>query len=342
LEKIFNPSSSDNAERGKIVEDVCRVLFPQLKRIYGWVYSSSSEQEWRQEKRICSEEVFEKYFMLGVSKGELSEEEMKTTLALGDDHLKFAEGLNRLFERELGKRFLERFEDYIGKVPKEDILETIGGLFEVEDKIVVQPRGMMQAGADYQAARLVYLLLKNIPEKTQRKQTIIDAINKTSKIFLPVYFVSLITPDNTEVDSRNQARVELELSQEDADELKSLCVTKIKTAAAGGKLSKSPHLGVTMYRWLHWGNADEVKEYAKKLVETDEGVIDFLVGVATEVLSSSTGRRVEIQQKDISAFIDVELIKTRVAGIKDTEWEKLNKAQQEAVYAFLRSISPNE
>jgi hypothetical protein len=97
-----------------------------------------------------------------------------------------------------------------------------------------------------------------------------------------------------------------------------------------------------MYRWLHWGNADEVKEYARKLVETDEGVIDFLVGMTTESWSSSTGRHAHIEQKDISAFIDVELIKTRVAQIKETECERLNNTQQEAVDAFLRSMSPDE
>lgn len=341
LKRIFDPGESHKVETGEIVEAVCKVLFPQLRRIHGGVYSSSYKQEWRQQKRICSEEVFEKYFMLGVPQGELSEEEMKTIIALGDDHLKFAEGLNELFERKLGKRFLERFEDYISEVQQENILETILGLFEIEERIVSEPRGMLQAGADYQAARLAYLLLKRIREKTQRKNTIIDAINKTSKIFSPVHFVSLITPDSTEDAPRNEARVELELSQEDSFELHNLCVTKIKTAAVSGELSKSPHLGMIMYRWRDWGNADEVKEYAKKLVETDEGVIDLLVGVTTEVLSSSTGRRAEIQQKDISAFIDIELIKATVAQIKKTEVEQFNKSQQEAVDAFLKCTSPS-
>jgi len=339
LEKIFNPGQSNEKETGDIVKDVCNVLFPQLGRIHANFYFSNSQREWRQQKRICSEEVFERYFMLGIPKGEISEEEMKTTLALGNDHLKFAEALNELFERKLGKRFLERFEDYIGEVQEENILETILGLFEIEERIVSEPRGMLQAGADYQAARLAYLLLKRIREKTQRKNTIIDAINKTSKIFSPVHFVFLITPDSTEDAPRNEARVELELSQEDSFELHNLCVTKIKTAAVPGELSKSPHLGMIMYRWHDWGNADEVKEYAKKLVETDEGVIDFLVGVTIEVLSSSTGRRADIQQKDISAFIDIDLIKTRVAQIKETEWERLNKAQREAVDAFIRCTS---
>lgn len=342
LEKIFNPGQSNEKETGDIVKDVCKVLFPQLGRIYANFDFSNSQQDWRQQKRICSEEVFEKYFMLGIPKGELSEEEMKTTLALGDDHLKFAEGLDGLFERKLGKRFLERFEDYIGEVRQENILETILGLFEIEERIVLEPKGMLQVGADFQAARLVYLLLKNVPDKTKRKQTIIDAISKTSKIFLPVYFVSLITPDDMKNESRNEARAQLQLSQEDSLELHRLCVSKIKAAAQSGELSKSPHLGVTMYRWLHWGNADEVKEYAKKLVETDEGLIDFLVGITTEVLSSSTGRRANIEQKDISTFIDIELIETRITEINQAEREGLNKTQQEAVDAFLRSMSSNE
>jgi len=341
LEKIFNPGQSNEKETGDIVKDVCKVLFPQLGRIYANFDFSNSQQEWRQQKRICSEEVFERYFMLGIPKGEISEEEMKATLALGNAHLKFAEALNELFERKLGKRFLELFEDYIGEVQEENILETILGLFGIEERIVSEPRGMLQAGADYQAARLAYLLLKRIREKTQRKNTIIDAINKTSKIFSPIHFVSLITPDSAEDAPRNEARVELELSQEDLLELHNLCVSKIKMAAAESGLSKSPHLGMIMYRWLHWGNADEVKEYARKLVETDEGVIDLLVGVTTEVLSSSTGRRAEIQQKDISAFIDIELIKATVAQIKKTELEQFNKSQQEAVDAFLKCTSPS-
>ena len=339
LESIFDPRGT---ERGKIVETVCKVLFPQLRRIHGWVSSSSSEQKWRQQKRICSEEVFERYFLLGIPKGELSEEELKAILELGNDHLKFAEALNELFDSQLGKRFLERFEDYVGEVKEEDVLEIILGLFEIEERIVSEPRGRLQAGADYQAARLVYLLLMRIPEKTERKDTIIEAINKTSKIFSPIHFISLATPDSTEDTSRNEARVELQWSEEDSRQLRNLCVSKIRMAAGESKLSKSPHLGVLMYLWLHWGNCDEVKEYVRKLVETDEGVIDFVVGAMHEVWSSSTGYRLDIRQEDISAFIDIELIKTKVAGIKDSELQKLNEAQQEAVDAFLRSMSPNE
>jgi predicted KAP-like P-loop ATPase len=342
LIKIFDPGESDRTETGEIVEAVCKVLFPQLRRIHGWIFSSNSEQEWRQQKLICSKEVFEKYFMLGVPQGELSEEEMKTIIALGDNHLKFADGINELFERKLGKRFLERLEDYIDEVQDENILETILGLFEIEDKIVSEPRGMLQAGADYQAARLLYLLLKKISDKTQRKQTIIDAINKASKIFLPVYLVSLITPYDIKDELGNETMVQLEFTKENSLELHNSCISKIRMAAERSELSKSPHLGMTMYRWRDWGNANEVKEYAEKLVETDEGLIDFLVGIAGEVISSSSGRRVEIRQKDVSAFINIDLIKVRIEQIKDNQWDNLNNIQKEAVDAFLRSMSSDE
>jgi hypothetical protein len=38
-----------------------------------------------------------------------------------------------------------------------------------------------------------------------------------------------------------------------------------------------------LFRWVEWGNEEDVREYVKGLVETDEGLLDFLVGFLTQV-----------------------------------------------------------
>ncbi len=304
LSRIFDPkqgqqSSSEEARRVDIVEATCRILFPQLDRIYArWTHDARSEQSWRQEKRICAKEIFDNYFLLGIPKGELSDEEMQTILARSNDHLSLKEALDELFERNLGKRFLEIAEDYIRYIPVPNIEEAIISLFEIEDRVVAQPHIMMGMDADLQVARLVYLLLKRLEAPQERKQIIEKAIARSSKVFLPTYSVSLITPDEDDSGSRNMTSQELGFSTEDSHSLQAACVVKIKEYAESGKLSKSPHLGMILFRWLAWGVESEVKEYVSRLVATDEGVLDLLVGFSSEVLSSDTGRRVEINKKN--------------------------------------------
>lgn len=337
LDHIFDVDEAKINETGKIIKDICKVLFPQLGRVYAnMTYNSSFEQKWRQQKRICSTETFDKYFILGIPKGEISDEEMRTTVARSDDETNLIENLNELFDRKLGKRFLELFEDYINDIPLENCGKTIIALFNIEARIMQEPTMMLSASPELQVARLIFLLLKKMPNRTERKQTIINAINQTSNIFLPVYFVSLITPDSEKGQESNEATVELEFSADDIIELHALCVQKIKAASTSSEFSKLPRVGTILFRWLRWGNADEVKEYVGKLVETDEGLLDLLQALSTEVRSSGGGRRIEISQDYITSFIDIDHIETKVKNMKNNKWDQLDERQKELIEAFLK------
>jgi predicted KAP-like P-loop ATPase len=344
LSQIFNPEqtvpeqSFEAGSRSGIVKDVCKVLFPQLARIYAnFSYSFDVEQMWRQQKRICAKEMFDKYFILGVPKGEISNEEMLTILALSNNYMSLIEAINDLFDRKMGRRFLQLFEDYIDKVPPSSIEETIVALFDLEARIVSEPRAMLDMGADTQSARLVYLLLKIIDGKDRRKQIIINAMNRTNKIFSPVHFISLIVP-HEDGKGNQEAAQQLGFSSEDLSELQNLCVEKLKMHAKANDLSKAPHLGMLLFRWLDWGVENDIREYIKKLIRTDEGIIDLLVGFSSEILSSDGSRRIGIRKQNINTFTDpktFENIEEKVKKIKDTKWETLTELQKESVDAFL-------
>lgn len=339
LDRAFIPSHEGPAEsrrRGEIIKDICRVMFPQLGRIYANMsYDSSSEQLWRKRKRICSEDVFDKYFILGIPKGEISDGEMLSVLARSSNSLSFQESINELFDRKLGRRFLELTEDYIDRVNPPDIEEVIVALFNIEEKVISEPRAILQADAELLTSRLIYLLLKQIDDTARRKQIITHAIGRTSRIYLPVYFISMITPDKTGERSRNEALQELGFSNEDLHGLQELCVSILRKYDKSKELSKLPHLGMLLFRWLDWGDKAEVKRYVKKLTESDEGTLDLLVGFSTEVLSTS-GRYRRIDKNNISKFVKLALIEERAKRIKETQWSKLNKLQKEALEAFFR------
>lgn len=346
LSRIFDPkqgqqASSEEAGRADVVKATCRILFPQLDRIYaGWTHDARSEQSWRQGKRICAKEIFDNYFLLGVPMGEISDEEMRTVLARSNDHLSLKEGLDELFDRNLGRRFLDMAEDYLGCIPTQYIEGTILSLFEIEDKIVSEPSVMLGMSADLQAARVIYQLLKQTAEVGTRLQVIKSAINRSPKICSPVYTVSLITPEEDDKSS-GRALQELGFSTKELCELHKLCVSKIEEFADSGTLSKSPHLGMILFRWLDWGGESKVKAYVKKLADSDEGVLDLLIGLSTEVLSDS-GRYTRIDRNNIAKFIDVSLIDSKVNDNVKPKASQLNPRQKEALEAYLRSIAPKD
>ena len=195
---------------------------------------------------------------------------------------------------------------------------------------------MLGTSADLQTARLIYLLLKRIEGKDERKRIIISAINRIGTIFLPVYFVSLISPDENGESRKNEALQELGFTSEDLTELQQLCITRLRTLAESSELSKVPHLAMLLFRWLHWGDETEVKEYVQKLIESDAGVLDLLVGFSTEVLSSGGGRHVEINKQNIDTFVDISLIEGKVNKIKEGKAISLSESQEESIEAFLR------
>ncbi|MFC1993058.1 P-loop NTPase fold protein [Chloroflexota bacterium] len=343
LDHIFDPAGAtavDGEEgqwHGELTRDVCKVLFPQLSRIYAnSSYSDSSLENWRKQKRICSPAIFDKYFLLGVPKGEISDEEMRTTLARSSDYLTLLEAIYDLFERGLGKRFLERVEDYLDEIPETSVLEVIIALFEAEEKIISERRVMLGMSADLQAARIIYLLLMKIGTPKERMEAIIEAINKSSNLFLPVYFISLTSPEEGGSSRRDETARDLGFTPENIQELQKLGIKMIKERAESGTLSKTPHLAMLLFRWLHWGEEVEVKEYVAKLVESEEGLLDFLIGISSEVLSSDSGRRVEINKDNIGKFIDINIIEPKVIEIRDSKWDDLTESQRESVTAFFQ------
>ena len=346
LEQIFTSNEEElnkpiiKEKRSEIIKDVCRVMFPQLDRIYSnMTYSAQSEMAWRQQKRICSEDVFDKYFLLGVPKGEISDEEMRATLARNENHLSFVEAIKEIFDNNLGKRFFELFEDYLSIIPEDKTEEAIVALFELEAQIVSVPREMLGIDTELQSARIIHLLLLKIRDKESRKKVLINAIERSTKIFQPVHFISLISPEGDAESLRNRSLVELELSEEDLAELQQLCIEKIKEQAESGELSKSPHLGMLLFRWIHWGDETEVKAWVEGLVATDRGLLDLLVGFSTEVISSDRGRFKNINRQNIETFVDIKQIEEKVYKIIEDKIE-LSELERECVDAFLKNEEP--
>jgi predicted KAP-like P-loop ATPase len=336
LEGIYNfPSSLEGGEeKGKerqkelagLVKSTCRVLFPK-------VYGDEREAEWRREKRVCSGEYFDKYFMLGVPVGEISDWEMRLFIMMAKDSNAFRDRLLEFFHKGMGRRLLERMQDYIGGVDKESVESVIVSIFNAEDRIVEEQRLMLMVDSYVLACRIVYLLLSEvIKERDRRKQIIIDAIEECEPVFLPVEFVSLI--DGREEGGTGR-KILLELSAADLEEIRRKCLDKIKMFVRGKKLSKAPMLSAILYRWKEWDNSEVVKSYVDELVSTDEGLWDFLGGSVRTVLSSEGDYKI-IPKKSVNEFSDFDYVDRKVQEIVGKQGKELTEKQKAIVGALER------
>ncbi len=333
LDKIFhfeqNGESLESGRRKELIKTTCQVLFPQTDRIYkNWTYGSSDRATWRKQKRICDPDIFDNYFLLGVPKGQISDEAIRLVISGSNDLTKLKKQLRAIFNKKLGTRFLLTLTDYLDVVPQENIKIIITSIFEAENVIAHEPHESFAISADFEAARIIYLLLCKLPNKDVRKKTLVEILNSTSHIYLPVRVVSIILNDGKE------AADKLEWNPEDIQELKTIIVTKLKDFAKSGKLTESPHLGMLLYTWREWGIENEVKKYVEQISSYDEGVLNLLVGFTSEVISDT--RHLEIDKKDIQVFIDPKILETRIKSIEASKKE-VTPLQKEAIDAFKSS-----
>jgi predicted KAP-like P-loop ATPase len=302
------------------------VLFPK-------VYGDEREDEWRREKRVCSGEYFDKYFMLGVPVGEISDWEMRLFIMMAKDSKAFHDKLMEFFNKGMGRRLLEKMQDYVSEVDKEYVESVIVSIFNAEDRIVGERRLMLMVDSYVLACRIVYLLLSEvIKERERRKQILIKAIEECETVFLPVELVSLI--DDREEGSKRK-KILLELSAGDLEEIRAKCVDKINSFVRGKKLSKAPILSAILYRWKEWENVEVVKSYVDELISTDEGLWDFLAGSVTEVLSTEGDYKI-IRKESVNEFNDFDYVDKKVQEIVDKQGNELTEKQKEIVAALER------
>jgi hypothetical protein len=182
------------------------------------------------------------------------------------------------------------------------------------------------------SAVIVHRLLEKVEDKTERKKMLERSIENCQKVYLPVDFVSFITPRKEEGDEGEKEEI-LGFSPSDLSEIQGVCLNKIKSFITKNKLSKVPTLGGILYRWKEWENEEVVKKYVETLISTEEGLWDFLIGLTNEVLSTAGDYKI-ISPKSISDFTNFDDIDKRIQNIVIKRKEELIEKQKEVVEAL--------
>ena len=115
-------------EESKAHAEMIKQLFPKV--------STGNEEQYYRDLRVCHQDVFDRYFLLSIPEGDISQADLDSLLvASTGDRDKLVSRFNELRERGLLAVVLDRLEAYKQKVSLADAVPFIAALFDIGDDL---------------------------------------------------------------------------------------------------------------------------------------------------------------------------------------------------------------
>jgi predicted KAP-like P-loop ATPase len=321
-------------------------LFPQVEGVFRYGYSSHGSDwipTWNRHLRVCSPRFFDAYFTLipGGDESELSQFEVDSILGTIRDQEEFEKTLREFIENSKIRKVLKRLEDYTedkSKIPDDGKPSVVQTLFNVSDELPTERHGMFDFGSDLQCARIITQLLKRDFDKENNFKTLKAAIENSKGLYGPIYKVAL------ESQAENSEKEDLLLvPKEKLTELHKACLVKINEHKTAGTLKTNLNLLSILYRWKEWSDPGDYSwvKYIEEITSDDQGLIDFIELFISESYSHTFGdyvgrKKKSFNYKSLGDFIDIEQVKTRLEGIKNSG-KKNYMDNKESIDMFLDS-----
>jgi predicted KAP-like P-loop ATPase len=342
------------SRRGNFPEEVLKRLlaeiFPKFESLYfGNNYGHNWLGPWRKEGKICSPENFDIFFRLAVPTGELSMDEVRAILSLSNRFDDFSQSLLDLSSQGRIRSFLFRMEDLIPDISHDGIATIVAALMDVGDLFPEdeEATGMFETDTRSQVGRLCRRLTHRFNLVDERFEIIKKAI-ECSERSLAVLVSDVAGLDQQYAryypDLKPMPEEERTVTLTQLEELEKLALAKIKKWALDGRLVKCEKLLGILYRWRDWGNVEEVKQFVHRMIETDDGLIDFVTSFLRPIKSwggphAIANVRWDISTEQISYFTNIDELEVRIRAIsRSSMFQELSEKKKRAINIFIEAF----
>lgn len=319
-------------------------LFPRIRAIYQpHTPTHHSTAATRKEKRACSPDLFDAYFRLFMPTSNMPSSEFSAILNIASNREEFDHALNRLNQDDKIRRFLDMFDrNVISDIPRTDIPNIIAALLDNGDLFPNGISGPLSLDTPMHIHRIIHDLLQRIPSPDERYSIMQSSIaNATKSLYILIHELREQAMEHTE-DEDTFIPIEFrDLSAEQLDSLKKLCVVKIEYWAKHGSLDDHPALLAILNAWTEWGSESHCKQYVDELTQKDRGIISFLCAILDKAITEAmTNYHKSISWEEyldeIRLFIDPrKLERHAITLFEDEYFEKLREREQLALMIFL-------
>lgn len=319
-------------------------IFPHLREIYEPnVPTYHSQILARNNRRICSLDVFDIYFRLTIPSGYISSAEMNALLSLAKDESGFALALLRLNQDDRIPKFLDLLDsDAINKIPKQNLNHVLNAIVDSADLFPEGDSSLVSFNIPMRIHRIIHQILRSFSSSEERYTIFSAAIEKSTKS------IYIIVHELTQQQKKYSEKVDVILPADYHDftvvqleELQKLTTSKIKYWADIGRLIEHPKLLPLLYAWKTWGNQEECLRYVKQAVQNDTGLLFFLIATLSVPIQRTMTKLAKEDNwtqylQNINDFIPAnDLIPHARAVFENVEFEKLREMEQLAILIFL-------
>ena len=337
-------------EKTKNVINLLKRLFPKFESALGNTrYSSDWESEWRKKCRICSKEIFPRFFLFSIPSDDLSRHEIENILNSANNMEIFVNYLKKLTTqiRSDGTTklsvFLDRMEDYIPEISQDNISVIIEVFFKIGDELIIpedENKGLLNFGNDLRITRIIWQLLQRYNDKNSKFNVLKTAFENGQAISIMVKMIILLYELYQKTSNSEEKRI---LDKEHLDVLQEITLEKIKNAAADNSLLYTPLFPLVLNNWKENGNTDELNNWINQIVNSDEKLPTFLANFLQKKHSWTFSDRVTkinwtLNLNWLKSFIDLDLVEEKCKKLlsNKTLFDKLNERQKLAIELFLQ------
>lgn len=327
------------------LKKILEYMFPKLKAVYGKThYGPEWLHTWRKDLKICSSDIFDIYFKLSIPKDKISKNELEATISLNNDFNLFKEELLNLIDKGKIMEFLEYFGDYIDEIPKENIENVIDVLMDIGDLFPQITPGLLKPDTTMKILQIIYQFTLRFDTKEEKYILLKNAIEKSeNSLYIFVKKLSIEDARQGRYNLRDYPQPEENwtVDSDQLEDLERIACEKIEIWAEDGRLAKHNELASILFKWRRW-DQQKAEEYISKLINNDEGLIDFISAFVEKSRTYSIEDKVSktvfnIHFENIAKFVELDEIKTRIQNIKDSQSFEFNDIQEKAIKLFLEN-----
>ncbi|GAB4520914.1 MAG: KAP family P-loop domain protein [Haliangiales bacterium] len=301
-------------------------LFPKLSGAYAnTTYGHDYYGEWRKTCRVCSPEVFDKFFLLAIPSGEISEVEIAGFVAALGDIEATNKTLRRALESDKARRLLERLQDFTDELPTEHVAPLMTVMFTLGDDLRFKSRGTLDTGADRLVPRIISQSIRRLESESDRCNLLLKCIQEGAALYTAVQVTLLSEPQA----KASEARLISDHSRWDA--LRDAAVTRINTAHEDGSLWMLKQLIYVLFCWMKWTTEEKIRDVVAAHVGEDNKLVTFIRRFVHESHSHAMGDQVarvrrNIEKRNLRELTDLEVVTERLKSIASGEGEQASAA----------------
>ncbi len=335
------------------IKELLKRLFPKLESIFeNMHYGPEWELDWRKKCRVCSKEIFSRFFSFSISPDDLSKAEMEAILSSLPDKEMFCTHLKHLVTEKRSDNstklsvFLEKMEDYTSEIPKDNIPSVIETFFAVGDELIIpedEDEGFLYWGNDVRMRRIIRQLLRRYRDKNDRFKILKNAFEKGQAISMMVIQLTSFWQQHGKYEGTKKSDKDILLDEAHLETLQKIALNKIKEATEKDRLLNTPFLPAVLYRWKEWGNEREVKDWVSNIVASNEKLPIFLSRFLQKTRSVAINDRVakidwRLNPNKLKDLIDLDMLEIKCNEVlsNNSIATKLNVKEKLAVKQFLK------